>query len=119
MRISNLDLSDSEEEILRGLAKQNGHDPDLLTPANLVRASWGFELRSRGGVREKGTASSEPTTYTPAAVLALLQSGTLPSVPFPASGPPTVPAVAAIYFVHAADDLARILSAYNLHGEVV
>jgi hypothetical protein len=65
MRVSNLDFSESEAESLRTLAIANGHDPDSLTPPNLVRAALGLELRKRGGPRKsakEAAPSGEPET---------------------------------------------------------
>lgn len=62
MRISNLDLSETEVEKLQSLAKEKGHDVAVLSPANLVRAALGFDLRNRGGARERPSPSGVATT---------------------------------------------------------
>ncbi len=56
IRVSNFDISKTEVERLRSLAQERGHDPDALyalSGANLLRAALGFELRKRGGSRER------------------------------------------------------------------
>ena len=62
MRISNLDLSETEVEKLQSLAKEKGHDVAVLSPANLVRAALGFDLRNRGGARHRPAPSGEAET---------------------------------------------------------
>lgn len=52
MRISTIDFTAAEEEMLRALATKHGHAENTLSPANLIRAALGFELRRRGGPRE-------------------------------------------------------------------
>lgn len=69
MRITNLELSDNEEQILlvfasRSLLQRDERFSQMdeveqrkhllkLTPQNLVRLALGFETRQRGGVRLK------------------------------------------------------------------
>ena len=52
MTIRNIELSADEEQALRDLVTQKGHEESALSPANLIRAALGFDLRQRGGARE-------------------------------------------------------------------
>lgn len=54
MRISNIEISASEESALRILARRNGFDPESLSPPNLIRAALGFPIRRQGGARPGG-----------------------------------------------------------------
>lgn len=71
MRISNIDFTDSEIAALYTLAGQylmeQGKSREgvsqiarSLSPANLVRAALGFNLRKQGGARARSTAKRKP-----------------------------------------------------------
>jgi len=52
MIIRNIDLTADEEQALRDLVIKRGYEEATLSPANLIRAALGFDLRQRGGARE-------------------------------------------------------------------
>lgn len=63
MIVRNINFNAKEEEILRALVVLHGHKEEELSPANLIRAALGFDLRKRGGTREN-TGRKKPQKKT-------------------------------------------------------